>query len=92
MNALVFHNLIHCLNRTILNKKDPVEQLRTIRGKYFLMAAQPGKSSGYEVLRLAVRDRTLRAKLSYFFELISLISNKLNCTAVEIGQEIVSDF
>ncbi|MBW2308142.1 MAG: transposase [Deltaproteobacteria bacterium] len=85
MNALVFHNLIHYLNRTILNKKGPVEQLRTIRGKYFLIAAQLGKSSGYEVLRLAVRDRTLRAKLSYFLELISLISHRLNCIAVEIG-------
>jgi len=83
MNALVFHNLIHYLNRNILNKKGPVEQLRTIRGRYFLIAAQLGKSSGYDVLRLAVQDRKLRAKLSYFLERISLISNKLNCIAVE---------
>lgn len=83
MNALVFHNMIHYLNRNILNKKGPVEQLRTIRGKYFIIAAQLGKSAGYEVLRLAVRDRKLRAKLSYFLEQISLISNRLNCIAVE---------
>ncbi len=55
MNVLVFHNLIHYLNRNIFNKKGPVEQLRTIRGKYFIIAAQLGKSAGYEVLRLAVR-------------------------------------
>jgi len=93
MNALVFHNLIHYPNRNILNKKGPVEQLRTIRGKYFLIAARPGKSSGYEeVLRLAVRDRKLRAKLSCFLELISLISHRLDGIAVEIGREVVSDF
>ena len=85
LNVLVFHNLIHYLNRNILNRKGPLQQLRTIRGKYFIMAAQLGKSAGYKVLRLAVRDRKLRAKLTYFLELISLISNNLNCIAVECG-------
>jgi hypothetical protein len=85
LNVLVFHNLIHYLNRNILNPKGPVEQLRTIRGKYFIIAAQLGKSAGYKVLRLAVRDRKLRAKLTYFLELISLLCNRLNCIAVEYG-------
>ena len=85
LNALVFHNLIHYLNRNILNRKGPLEQLRTIRGKYFIIAAQLGKSAGYTVLRLAVRDRKLRAKLTYFLELISLLSHRLNCIAIESG-------
>jgi len=85
LNVLVFHNLIHYLNRNILNPKGPLQQLRTLRGKYFIIAAQLGKSAGYQVLRLAVKDRKLRAKLTYFLELISLLSNRLNCIAVESG-------
>ena len=85
LNVLVFHNLIHYLNRNILNPKGPLQQLRTIRGKYFIIAAQLGKSAGYNVLRLAVKDRKLRAKLTYFLELISLLCNRLNCIAVESG-------
>jgi hypothetical protein len=85
LNVLVFHNLIHYLNRNILNRKAPLQQLRTIRGKYFIIAAQLGKSAGYNVLRLAVRDRKLRAKLTYFLEQIALLSHRLNCIAIENG-------
>ena len=58
-------------------------QFLTIHLKYFIIAAQLGKGSGYELLRLAVRDRKLRAKLGYFLDQISLISNRMNCFAVE---------
>jgi len=85
LNVLVFHNLIHYLNRKVLNPRGPLQQLRTIRGKYFIIAAQLGKSAGYHVLRLAVKDRKLRARLTYFLEQISLLSNRLNCIAVESG-------
>ena len=39
MNALVIHNLIHYLNRNVLNKKKPLPQLKTIRLKYFILPA-----------------------------------------------------
>jgi len=84
MNALVFHNLVHYLNRTVLNPNRPLAQLKTLRSKYFIIPGQLGRSGRRSVLRLAVRDRRLRAKLDYFLARISVLSWKLNCIAVKI--------
>ena len=85
MNVLIFHNLIHYLNRTILNVKGPMEQLRTLRSKYFIIPGLLGNCGGYHVLRLSVNNRKLKGKLKYFLEKISLISHRLNCIAVDYG-------
>ena len=83
LNALVFHNLLHYLNRNILNPHGHREQLKTLRAKYFIIPAQLGASGHRPVLRLAVRDRRLRAKLRYFMERIHSLSWTLNCIAVD---------
>ena len=83
VNALVFHNLFHYLNRTIINPNRPKEQLRTIRYKYFIIPALLGSSGGKPALRLGVKNKSLRSKLCYFLEKISSISFNLNCIAVE---------
>jgi hypothetical protein len=83
MNALVFHNLFHHLNRTIINPHSPKEQLRTVRYKYFIIPALLGRSGGKAALRLGVRNKSLRSKLCYFLEKISSISFNLNCIAVD---------
>jgi len=85
INAVVFHNLIHYLNRNILNPHGPIEQLRTLRSRYLIIPAQLGTTAGYPVLRLSVRDRKLRSKISYYLERISLISHRLNCITVPDG-------
>jgi hypothetical protein len=82
-NALLFHNLVHYLNRTVFNPHRPKEQLKTLRSKYFIVPAILGSENGYQVLRLGVRDRKFRAKLTYYLEQIMCIPHSLNCNAVE---------
>ncbi len=83
MIALVFHNLIVCLNRTILNHSRSQEQLETLRHKYFTLPGQPGTGGRSYVLRLSIRERKMRAKLVSIIRRISLLSNRLNCIAVD---------
>jgi len=85
MNVLIFHNLIHYLNRNILNAKGPLEHLRTLRSQYVIIPGVLGGDGGYPVLRLSVGDRNLRWKLRYFLGRISVVFHRLNCTAVASG-------
>jgi hypothetical protein len=80
--ALVFHNLIVYLNRTILNPHRPQEQLKTLRHKYFTVPGQLGSGGRSYVLRLSVQQRKTRAKIVSIIRRISLISHRLNCIAV----------
>ena len=83
MNALVFHNLIHYLNRTILNKHTSKEHLKTLRPKWFIIPAQLGSNAGTTLLRLSVRRSKLRLRLMEVLHSITLIPHCLNCNAVE---------
>lgn len=83
--ALVFHNLLHYLGRRLLSKKPPHAQLKTLRGRFFILPAQLGRSGRQAVLRLAVTDRSLRAKLRYVLEQIKRWPKHINCIAVETG-------
>ena len=82
MIAVVFHNLIVYLNRTILNPKGPQEQLKTLRHKYFTLPGQLGSGGRSYVLRLSFQQRKMRAKVISVIRRISLISHRLNCIAV----------
>jgi hypothetical protein len=83
MIALVFHNLIVYLNRNILNPNRPQQQLKTLRHKYFTLPGQLGGGARRHVLRLSVQQRKIRAKVSSVIRRISLISQRLNCIAVD---------
>jgi hypothetical protein len=83
MIALVFHNLIVYLNRTILNPNRPQEQLKTLRHKYFTLPGQLGSGGRSYVLRLSVQQRKMRAKIVSIIRRISLIPHRLNCIAVD---------
>jgi hypothetical protein len=83
INAMVFHNLVHYLNRNILNKNSPKEQLKTLRSKWFIIPAQLGSGSGVTILRISVRNPKIRLKLQEFLDQISAISHSLNCIAFE---------
>ena len=83
MNALIFHNLLHYLNRVVLNPHKPLQQLKTVRSIYFIIPAQLGSCGKQKVLRLAVRDRPFRAKLRYLLYKITALTLNLNCIAIE---------
>jgi hypothetical protein len=83
MIALVFHNLIVYLNRTILNHNGSQEQLKTLRHKYFTLPGQLGSGGRNYVLRLSVQERKIRAKIISVMRRISIITHRLNCIAID---------
>lgn len=83
MNALVFHNLIHYLNRTILNKHTRKEHLKTLRPKWFIIPAWLGGNAGSIILRLSVGSSKVRSQLTDVFNQIGTTPHTLNCIAVE---------
>ena len=83
ITALVFHNLIHYLNRKILNEHTSKEQLKTIRSKYLILPAQLGKAGRYPILRLGVQNRKFRSKIIYLFEKIRQINWAFNCNTIK---------
>jgi hypothetical protein len=85
MNGLVFHNLICLLNHKVFNPNKPQEQLKTLRGKYFIIPAMLGASGGYPVLRLGVSLKKFRSRILYLLELISRLTLRINCIAVRGG-------
>lgn len=82
--ALVFHNLIVYLNRTILNPNTAQEQLKTLRHKYFTVAGQLGSDGRKRVLRLSIQERKIRAKVTSIISRIWLIPKRFNCIAVNL--------
>ena len=83
MIALVFHNLIVYLNRTILNHNQSQQQLTTLRHKYFTLPGQLGSGGRNYVLRLPLQGRKMRATVVSIIWRISLLSHSLNCIAVD---------
>ena len=83
MIALVFHNLIVYLNRTILNPNRAQEQLKTLRHKYFTLPGQLGSGGRSYVLRLSIQEKKIRAKVISIIRRISILTQRLNCIAVD---------
>ena len=81
MNALIFHNLIHYLNRNILNGKRPQEQMKTLRNKYLIVPAQLGSGGGYFYLRIGIQNKKFRSQFKYKLEQISRLPERVNCNA-----------
>ena len=67
----------------VLNPNKPLQQLKTLRSKYFIIPAQLGSGARRSVFRLAVRDRKLRAKLHYLLERTTALPCNLNSIAVK---------
>ena len=83
MIALVFHNLIVYLNRTILNPNRSQEQLKTLRHKYFTLPGQLGSGGRTYVLRVSLQERKIRAKIISVIRWIAMLTHRLNCIAVD---------
>ena len=83
VEALVFHNMIQFMNRTLFNKGGASQKLQTLRSKYFIIGAQLGASGRQKVLRLSLTDRKLRSKITWIIRQIDMMQFSLNCIAVE---------
>lgn len=83
MNALVFHNLVHYLNRYVINPHTKVEQPKTLRLKYFIVPEQLGSEPCYSVLRLGVQPGKFRDMItSLIRDIVEIPHNLGNCNAV----------
>ncbi len=83
MNALVFHNLIHYLNRNIINTNSALNQLRTLKFKYFIIPALLGSSAKYPILRLGITNEKLKEKIKSLLVKLDNMAFNLNCIAVD---------
>lgn len=89
MNALVFHNLIHYLNRNIINPNSTLNQLKTLKLKYFIIPAILGSAARHSVIRLAVTHEKIKEKIKLFLRRLDNTAVTLNCIAV--GSQRVPD-
>jgi len=83
MTALVFYNLMHFLNRTVLNPNTPKQQLKTIRPQWLIVPALLGTSSRRSILRIGIRAGEFRNKFQTALRKIQLFSITCNCDAVD---------
>ncbi|MFQ6115235.1 MAG: hypothetical protein ACE5NG_14340 [bacterium] len=66
-----------------LNTNLAVNQLKTLKLKYFIIPALLGSAAKYSVLRLAITNETLKEKIiSLIVKLVNMAIN-LNCIAVD---------
>ena len=78
-NALIVFNLVHYLNQMILNIKNPLQQLKTLRHEFLIVPAQMGSGGGKFILRLGIQNKKLRGKILYFLNQIQNLT--FNCIA-----------
>ena len=83
MILLVLYNLVHYLNRTVLNIKGPKEHLKTIRFKYFAIPAIFEITRDQSILRLGIKGWKSKKIFSTILNRIQLNDKRLKCIAVE---------
>jgi len=81
---VLVYNLFVLFRHEFLGKKEKRQRLKTLRYKYLVLPAQMGSDGRETVLRISVRARKVRSKLSYLFARISsyIPHPQVNCTAV----------
>ena len=76
--GMVFHNLIHHLNRRVLKTEaEGVCRLKKIRLKVLAIPALYGSGGRMPVLRLGVRDPRMRARIRYWLQRICRLELRL---------------
>jgi hypothetical protein len=78
------YNLFVLFRHEFLGRKEKRHHLKTLRYKYFVLPAQLGSDGREAVLRISIRNRKVRAKISYLLNRIGSYIPwiDLNCTAV----------
>ena len=81
---VLVYNLFVLFRHEFLGNKEKRQRLKTLRYKYFVLPAQLGRDGRDAILRISVRARKVRSKLSYLFARIShyLPGLDLACSAV----------
>lgn len=61
------YNLFVLFRYEILEQKEKIERLKTLRYKYYVLPAQLGSDGRRQILRLSVIKQTMRLKLIYLY-------------------------
>lgn len=72
----LFYNLIQLFRSTILTEKEAKQTLHTLRMKYLIIPAVLGKDGKDPILRLGVRDRSMKQKIQWIIAQIDEVFNK----------------
>lgn len=77
------YNLFVLFRYEILEQKEKINRLLTLRHKYFVMPAILGRDGGEPVLRISTKKQKIRSKLTYLFNRIKqyVPRNITNCNA-----------
>lgn len=81
--ALIAYNLLRYLDSQFLNRNQRPKRSKTIRNTWFILPGQLGNSGGRYRLRIAVKDKKVRAKIGRVLHEIARIPHRLNSNAVE---------
>jgi hypothetical protein len=78
------YNLFVLFRHEFLGRKEKRQHLKTLRYKYFVLPAQMGSDGREAVLRISIRNKKIRSKISYLLSRIGSYIPRidLNCTAV----------
>jgi hypothetical protein len=78
------YNLFVLFRHEFLGRKEKRQHLKTLRYKYFVLPAQLGSDGREAILRISIRNRKVRSKMSYLLSRIGSYIPRidLNCTAV----------
>ncbi len=79
-NALVFHNLILYLNRHILTPTGPLQQLKSLRSRWFAIPAILGRDGRASVMRIGLPEPKQRQEIMQCFDLIGELGFQLQCS------------
>lgn len=81
--TLIAYNLLRYLDSQLLNRNQRPKRSKTIRNTWFILPGQLGNSGGTYRLRIAVKDKKIRAKIVRILNEIVRLPHRLNCDAVE---------
>jgi len=81
--ALVCYNLLHWFDTQLLDRNAGKHQVKTIRHTWFILPGLLGNSAGIYRLRIAVKDKSIRAKIVRILNEIHLLQHQLYCNALE---------
>ena len=81
--VLACHNLLHFLDTQLLSRGARKRHTATIRSAWFILPGQLGSSAGVHRLRIAIKDQSLRAKITRVLNEILRLPFRLNGNAVE---------
>jgi hypothetical protein len=79
------YNLFVLFRHEFLGRKEKRQHLKTLRYKYFVLPAQMGSDGREAVLRISIRNKKIRAKISYLLSRIGSYIPRIDVNCIAVG-------